>query len=143
MKRILTALKNNKTILLIENDNEKDIFNLFICKDWYETYEVKYENIKLAEAFLIIERDYGVKELFEVNSFLEAVNKEKNIRLVIEEGKKEWEYCLDVIDLKTGKSFNDWHCETMEEVYAQAEDYGVVPEDFKAIDFSKLKPENC
>jgi hypothetical protein len=142
MKRILSVLKDSQDIVLIQDDSIVDNYNLFICNTFRGTYKVKYENIKLSEAFLIIERDYGVKELFEINPFLEAENKEGTIRLILEDLRTEWGYYLHVIDLKIGKSFNDWNCDNMEQVYSQAEDYGVVPEDFKEIDFSKFKPEN-
>jgi hypothetical protein len=138
MKRILYRLKDNQDIVLVQDENTIDKCNLFICNTFIPIIKEKYENIKLSEAFLIIERDYGVKELFERNPFLEAVNKEKTIRLVVEDLKKEWGYYLYVIDLKTGKSTDDWHCESMDQIYLQASDYGVSSEDFKEIDFNKL-----
>jgi hypothetical protein len=142
MRRILYQEKNNQDIILVQHDIAIDNYNLFICQNYLRILNAKYENIKLSEAFLIIERDYGVTELFEVNPFLEAVNKEGTIRLILEDLRTEWGYCLYVIDLKTGKCPYDWNCDNMEQVYSQAEDYGVVPEDFKEIDFSKFKPEN-
>jgi hypothetical protein len=138
MRKILCALENYQRILLIQDDTTIDNYNLFICKNYFTILKEKYENIKLSDALLILERDYGVKELFEVNRFLEAVNKERNLRLVVEDGGGEWKYCFDVIDLRTGKSTDDWACKSMEQLYLQASDYGVTEEDFKEIDFNKI-----
>jgi hypothetical protein len=138
MKRILDALGNNHHIVLIQDDHTIDNYDLFICKNYFTILKEKYENIKLSEAFLIIDRDYGVKELFETKPFLEAKNKEATIRLLAEYGGEEWGYDLYVIDLKTGKCTYDWHCDNIEQVYSMAEDYGVSAEDFKEIDFNKI-----
>ncbi len=139
MRKILYQEKNNQDIILMQNDILIDNYNLFICQNYLRILKAKYENIKLSEAFLIIDRDYGVKELYDINPFLEAVNKEKTIRLIVEDLKKEWGYYLYVIDLKTGKCTHDWNCESMDQIYSQAEDYGVSAEDFNEIDFNKFK----